>query len=339
MHWRKSIIPGCLLAALTSAAAHANTGITIEAVDQYSCGALANNKANVDNFRNRMLSIAGFTAGVRFTDGSVFSTDFIDPEAFGSGADSFNFDRSGDAISYFSGHGTCDDQTSTFCTSAASCPDQPGLQKACMNFGFGLGTCSYSRPRNIVVDRTGTSCELVDYSTNKVRFGEDAASGAWAGAGTNGGINFAIIDNSCGISPGLFVGETIASYAGISTIGFIMPTRFGDDTADVADRGRSWADRFVANPGGAAAPAWADALNSTTGGSGCAFGGGGHGIVGCGANIAISMDTTQARAQFSTLTEDWAGFRNEANDAAGWGWWWGVWTCNYDCNANPFTLP
>jgi hypothetical protein len=120
-----------------------------------------------------------------------------------------------------------------------------------------------------------------------------------------------------------------------------MPTRFGDDTIDVSDRGEAWADRFVANPLSAAAWAWADALNSISGGDDCVFGGGGHGIDGCGANIAISMDTTWKGAQFSTFTESWAGLRSEANDAQGWGFISAVWTCNYDCGPSgiPFTLP
>jgi hypothetical protein len=58
----------------------AETGITIEAVDKYSCGALSQNRPNVDNFRSRMLSISGYTAGVRFTDSLVFPTDFTDPQ-------------------------------------------------------------------------------------------------------------------------------------------------------------------------------------------------------------------------------------------------------------------
>src|SRR5512133_3679897 len=112
----------------------AETGITIEAVDRYSCGALSNNKSNVDNFRNRMLSIAGYTAGVRYTDGLVYPTDFIDPERVSGGADGSNFDRPGDAIAYVSGHGTCKDQTNTACTSTASCPNVAGTEKRCLRF-------------------------------------------------------------------------------------------------------------------------------------------------------------------------------------------------------------
>jgi hypothetical protein len=320
--------------------AKANTGITIEAVDAYSCGALSNNIANVDNFRSRMLSIGGYTAGVRFTNGLVFPTDFTDPEIVAGAADTYNFDRSSDALAYFSGHGSCNDQTNTACTTTAGCPSVAGADKRCLRFTDSplQGRCVYSRPRSIIVDRTGNSCQTVDYSSGQVRWGEDSSSGAWSGAGTNGGINFAIIDNSCGITPDLFIPELLSPFAGISSIGLIMPTRVGSDTADAADRGRAWADRYVANVNSAAAPAWADAINSTTGGSSCAFGGGNHGIVGCGANITISVDTTQARAEYSNRTESWGQYRVESNDAAGWGWMSWIYTCNYDCNNHPWIL-
>ena len=319
----------------------AETGISIEAVDAYSCGALSNNIANVDNFRNRMLSIAGFSAGVRYTNGWVFPTDFTDPERVAGGADTFNFDRRGDAIAYFSGHGTCDDQTNTVCTTTAGCPAISGLQQRCLRHTDNplQGRCVYSRPRNIVVDRTGTACQSVDYSTTTVRWGEDPKAGAWAGAGTNGGINLAVIDNSCGITPDLYIPQTLNAFAGVSTVALIMPTRVGSDTADVADRGRAFADVYVANPNSAVAPAWANSINAVTGGSACAFGGGNHGVVGCGANIAISVEVNQARAEWANRTETWTQLRDEGNDGIGWGWMSWIYTCNYDCNNHPFILP
>jgi hypothetical protein len=331
-----TVLYSCLLSAWA-----AETKITIEAVDRYSCGALSNNIANVDNFRNRMLSIPGYTAGVRFTNGLVFPTDFTDPQVVSGGADTFNFDRPGDAISYFSGHGTCDDQTNTTCTSTASCPNIRGLQKRCLRHTDSplTGRCVYSRPRKIVVDRTGTFCQSVNYSTNSVRWGEDPTAGSWAGAGTNGGINFAVIDNSCGITPDLYIPELLNAFAGISTIGLIMPTRVGSDTADVANRGRAFADRYVANVSSAVGPSWTNAINSVTGGSSCAFGGGFHGIVGCGAHIAISVEINQARAQWANRTETWVQLRNPANDGIGRGWMSWIYTCNYDCNNHPFILP
>ena len=345
MQLSRKVIPcGLIIAALCCALPSVwaqETGISIEAVDNYSCGALSNNIANVDNFRKQMLSISGYTTGVRWTDGNVSPTDFIDPELVPGGNDTANFDRSGDAISYFSGHGICDDQTDTACTSTAGCPDISGLEKRCLRHTDSplQGRCVYSRPRNIVVDKTGTSCQLVDYSTNGVRWGEDPSAGSWAGAGTNGGINLAVIDNSCGITPDLYMPELLNAFAGISTIALIMPTRVGDDTADVPNRGRAFADRYVANVNSAIAPSWTDAINSVTGGSSCAFGGGNHGIVGCGAHIAISVGVDQAHADWANTIETWAQLRDPANDATGSNSMSWIYTCNYDCNNHPFILP
>src|SRR5262249_37132225 len=251
----------------------------------------------------------------------------------------WNFDRPGDAIAYFSGHGTCDDQTDTFCFSTDDCPDIAGVEKRCLRDGefwfFAYGKCVYSYPRNIVVDRTGSSCESVNYSTDGVRWGEDPSAGSWAGAGLNGGINFAGVDNSCGITPDLYVPELLNAFSRVSTIALIMPPPVGDDTADVSNRGRAFADRYVANPNSAVAPSWADSINSVTGGSACAFGGGYHGIVGCGANIAISVEINQPRADWANRIETWTQLRNEANDAIGWGWMSWIYTCNYDCTTTP----
>ncbi|MCY0997360.1 DUF6345 domain-containing protein [Myxococcus sp. MISCRS1] len=321
--------------------AHAQTGITIEAVNRYSCGTLFNNIANVDNFRNRMLSIPGYTAGLRYTDGLVWPTDFTDPQRVSGGSDTLYFDRSGDAISYFSGHGTCDDHSNTPCTSRASCPDVAGTDKRCLRFSENplAGRCVYSRPRSIVVDRTGSACQSVNYSSGPVAWGESPTAGGWAGAGTNGGINLVVIDNSCGITPDLFFPNVLGSFAGVSTVALIMPTRVGDDTADVANRGQSFADRYVANPNSAVAPSWAESINSVTGGTSCAFGGGGHGIVGCGANIALSVEINQARAEWANRTENWGQLRDPGNDSFGNQWMAWIFTCNYDCNSHPFILP
>jgi hypothetical protein len=189
------------------------------------------------------------------------------------------------------------------------------------------------------VDRTGQSCQWVNYSTDGVAWGEDPAAGTWAGAGTNGGINFAVIDNSCGVTPDLYVPELINTFTGVSTIALIMPTRVGDDTIDVATRGRAFADRYVANRNSAIAPSWIDAINSVSGGRSCAFGGGGHGIAGCGAYIAISVEVNEARAEWANGTETWEQLRDPANDAIGQGYLAWIAACNYDCIKHPFILP
>jgi hypothetical protein len=323
------------------------TGITIEAVNKYSCGALDNRISNADNFRKRMLSISGYTAGARFTNSAVYPTDFTDPDRVSGGQDTWNFDRPGDAIAYFSGHGDCADKTDTYCYSTASCPDKNGLEKRCLKYTetpengsrFSTGKCAYSVPRSIIVDKTGKSCQWVDYSSGDVAWGEDPTSGAWAGAGTNGGVNFVVIDNSCGVTPDLYWAELINAFAGVSTIALIMPTL--GDTADVADRGRAFADRYVANRYSAIAPSWTDAINSVSsaGVSSCKFGGGGHGINGCGAHIAISVERTRELAEWANGIETWEQVHYPANDALGKDWMAWIYTCNFDCNKHPFILP
>jgi hypothetical protein len=146
-------------------------------------------------------------------------------------------------------------------------------------------------------------------------------------------------DNSCGITPDLYIPEMLNSFAGVSTIALIMPTRVGDDTVDVAGRGQAFADRYVANPNSAVAPAWADAINSVTGGLSCAFGGGNHGVGGCGAHIAVSLEVNQARAEWANGIETWVQLRDPANDGIGQGWMSWIYTCNYDCNNHPFIVP
>jgi hypothetical protein len=336
------------LAATTINHAHAaqETGITIEAVDKYSCGTLSNNKSNVDNFRNRMLSVSGYTAGARWTDGLVYPTDFTDTERVSGGQDAYNFDRPGDAIAYFSGHGTCDDQSKSpvTCFSNSNCSFISGFEARCLRDTEKplLGRCVYSVPRKIIVDRTngpGNTCMAVDYSSGGVAWGEDPSSGSWAGAGTNGGVNFVVIDNSCGITPDLYYPELINAFAGVSTIALIMPTRVGSDAVDVANRGRAFADRYVANRYSAVAPSWTDAINSVTDGSSCAFGGGNHGIAGCGAHIAISVERTKELAEWANGTETWEQLHYPANDALGKDWMTWIATCNYDCNKHPWVLP
>lgn len=59
-----------------------------------------------------------FQRGTYYVDGSVYDTDFVDPAHVTPGGDTSNFDRTGDAIAYFTGHGT-DQATSTpDCTSS-----------------------------------------------------------------------------------------------------------------------------------------------------------------------------------------------------------------------------
>jgi len=251
-------IASCVLAALLTVyfvpLAGANSKISIEAVDDYpNCGPLLNNIANVDNFRNRMLAISGYTSGIRYTNAFVLALDFQDPEKIFGGGDMNNFDRSTDAISYFSGHGWCNNSTSSTCTTASGCASMTGFSKKCIRWSENplVGKCFYNKPRTLTVD-SSPNCTDVNYMDGTVALGESSNSGSWAGAGTNGNINFAVIDNSCGVTPGFEGFPNWSMFAGLTTAAFVMPTRRSNDNADVSGRGREWADIYVANTGSAA---------------------------------------------------------------------------------------
>lgn len=328
----------CALAATSLSKARAGSGITIEAVNTYAAGCqpnLPNCISNVDGFRTKMLGVgSGFTAGLRFTEGSVFVSDFTEAQ------DHANFDRNNnaDAIGYFHSHGFCDDIGGN-CTTSANCNAPPAgsaLPGICLRNQESpsvSGRCVYNRRR---VSINGV-CGVVDY-TNNVRWGESAQSGAFAGAGTNGGVNFVVLDNSCGIRPNLYIEELWSPFAGISTIATIMPSRAGDDTINVNTRGVQFATRYKNNFNSSIAKSWADTINSVSGGSSCPFGGGGHGINGCGAYIAVSADSSAAGADWARDAETWVQVRDDNNDATGNAFYSWTMTCNYDCNAHPFQL-
>lgn len=320
-----------------------STKIATEAINAYSCGPLFNRVTNADGFRNTMLSISGFTAGNRWTDGNVFTGDFIDPDLQAGGADGLagGFDESGHAIAYYSGHGSCPAGDMTLrCTSAASCADRPGHIKRCLRWGNGssadFGFCAYSESHYIITDPTGSSCEWVDYSNGPVSFGESNYSGAWRTAGTNGGINLAVIDSSCSVTADMYERDLGAAFGGVTTIAAMLPTH--GDTADVADRGSAFANRFVANPGSSVAHSWTSALNSVTAGGACIYGGGGHGINGCGANISVSIGQDKDHAVWARDTENWTHIRHNINDPKARAYTAWTYTCNYDCNTHPFTF-
>jgi hypothetical protein len=342
----QSIVSAAVIVAATSSEALANSGISIEAVADYSaggCGAHPWAITSADEFRKRMLSIPGFTTGIRYVDSSVFRTDFIDPQVAGGfgGGDQGNFDRPVDAISFVSAHGSCTDQSTIPCTSNSDCPDIGSEQHICTRFTESplAGRCFYSDPKFIWVDDTSTPyCEGIDLTTGAVRLGESVNSGAFAGAGTNGGINAALLEISCGVTPEFWISQYADLFAGVSSVNTTMATRQGSDVISVAYRGKAWADRYVANQNSSVAGSWGDALNSVSGGGGCPFGGGGHGWVGCGAHVSMAVDTSQSLADWSLHTESWTQLRDESNDPNGTGWMSVIFTCNYDCIAHPWLL-
>jgi hypothetical protein len=177
---------------------------------------------------------------------------------------------------------------------------------------------------------------FVNYSDGNVRWGESSISGSWGGAGTNGGINFGVLDVSCGIRAGLEADGLWNAYAGVHNIATIMPTTWDSDTADTPDRGPQFAARWRANPNSSIADSWAVMLNDVTGGASCnGTSSGSHGIFGCGANWVAALAESQSFAEWQNGTESWISAQDDNNDSFGASYMAWIYLCNYDCTTNP----
>jgi hypothetical protein len=301
-----------------------------------------------------------FVSGLRWVENDVWDTDLMDPQRTGNGRDddTHEFDRPSDSMTYFCGHGTCNDYTTQRCTTSTQCNrPQPGQQLpgSCVSAPpGGGGFCAYNTPRLMIMANTPNSRNggIVNYSNGSVAWGESVTAGGWGGAGTNGGVNFAILSNSCGLRPPFFWEEAGALLAGVHVLGMIMPVDINSsgqsaDDVDAPARGAMVAFSYLVNSSGSVGLAWAHSLNSLpqNDGSGCPIGsssyalGGGHGISGCGAQVAISVDADEGSAEWHNGTESWWGLADDSLDARGAGWLAWFATCNYDCNRFVWRLP
>lgn len=350
--WRSSAAWGAALlgAVASSTPAEAGTRITTEGVDQYvpnQCGwggALNNRVANNNGFRAGMVTGDGrWTAGANFANSSVWDRDMYDPERTGNPLDNDtnNFDRAGDGIAFFSGHGICDGATTTLCTSSTQCNSPPpgaSMPSSCKQgppgSGFppiGQGWCHYFTPRRAFTCSTSSAHNNdVNYTGGQVKFGESANSGGWSGAGTNGGVNMAILDVSCGVLPQFAPQQLSQAFAGVHLIGTIMPVT--GDTADVANRGSAFAARWASNEWQSVAGSWIYVVLDL-GGANCS----GGGINGCGCNWVQAQHATWA--DWYVNTESWVGVKLDSNDATSSGWWAGRQICNYNQAQYPYHLP
>lgn len=295
-----------------------------------------------------------WTVGSTYADSAVWDTDFVDPQAQTAGADSTYFDTADTAIAYFTGHGICSGcEGGAACTASSQCtaPNAGSWQKS-------PGTCRAGPPGSIsptccyVTDRalytsssTSSFSNQVIYSntwgTRFVGWGESSTAGGWSGVGTNGGANMIVLDISCGVLPPFWVEQLQPAFAGLQFLATIMPVT--GDTANVADRGRKFAYRWMSNPTEAMANAWTNVLDDldVTSGSPCVGSnynsGGGHGINGCGCNFITSFDT-QARAYNKMAYGTWSTIRDDSNDgiASSHMYWYAK--CNYNAQAYPWSL-
>ena len=315
---------------LTLAACESNH-LVVESVDNYSLRngpSLSNSIANGDGFIKGMtVDGSPWKLSTRWTDQNVWDTDFMDPDVNkGIGDDAHNFDQPGTAISYFTGHGFCNDGCSTQpCTTTAVCttPNANAGQRmpgTCRFSPLDNPRCCYMVDRAAAVSGTNDVANgVVNYTSGPIRWGESSSSGGWAGAGTDGGTNLVILDISCGILPPFWYQALRNAAAGVHMIGTLLIA--GGDTANVADRGATFAKMWAANPDGSVAQAWLDTLSSLPASEG-------GGINGYGCNIMVAMDATlQAAGQ--KIGESWSDLRSDSNDAKGNSFYYARWQCNY----------
>ena len=356
---RLSILSLSLLFAMAIPEPQANAtsnGIIGESIDLYSpCNIfpdLVNDKANVEGFLNNMPAngTTSWPVWADWTDnGNCWDADFVDSDLFASGDDNVSFDPPGAAIAMYSGHGVCNDfpTPDQSCTASAQCTNpgtgmsNPGSCTKGPNVAQGM--CIYTAPREIVTcDTTNDKFgHHVDYSDGATALGESTNSGAWAGAGTNGGINFAILDISCGVRPGHVTQGLGLAFAGVHNIATCMPTTAHADTTDSALRGTNFAARWKSNKNSSIAMSWTAMMNDMPWTEGLSCNGttkGYHGYAGCGANLVASLAQDTTTAYFLNGTESWVQAQSDTNDpTAGAVMAW-IWICNYDCSANPLTI-
>jgi len=356
---RRSWLIALSLSALASPArATTSTGVTMEAVDHYHDPVNRPDIvciAEADNFRNGLLNASGtiYTAGHRFPDDSVFDGDFFDKDKTGASLDLdyINFDDPVDGLAYVCLHGDCSDRTNQTCTSSSQCTSPAAGQRLpgkCIGNGppnNATGWCAYLTNRRMYngILASNTHGGVIDYTSGNVRWGESTNSGTWAGAGTNGGINFGLLSNSCGVRPGLEVDELIPLFAGMTVLGIVEPFTRNNPLADDVDapaRGTALSNAYKTNPAGSIGHAWADSIvgipqndgkDCPLQGSSYTYGGG-HGMDGCGAQLTFTVDGQASYTYWNRDTENWNDAINNNNDSVGNGYWAGLWHCNYDCN-------
>ena len=346
----------CLLfAVVATGCVPLSTGLVVESVDNYSIRngpTLGNSIANGDGFIAWMtgaptpwltISPSPWTLVIRYPDNLAADADFTDSELNSAGRDLWNFDRPSTAISYFTGHGDCTDGCSTqSCTNTSSCTTPVAGSRL-------PGTCRYSpmdAPRCCyLTDRQALTSSSFDfnagranYTSGPLRWGESTTSGAWAGAGTNGGTNLAVLDISCGVLPPFWSQQLVNAMAGVHMVATILVA--GGDTDNVPDRGATFGAMWASNPNGSPAQAWLDTMASLPANEGNACIdrqgnnlGGGRGFNGCGCNIVVAMDAT-ANSASDKINEDWRDLRSDDRDATGRNFYVARMQCNYPLPAS-----
>jgi hypothetical protein len=189
----------------------------------------------------------------KWTNKNVWDRDFTDGDISRFGIDHMYFDQPGVAISYFTGHGITAHGCSTqACTTTGACTTLVAgarLPRTCRFSPFDKPRCCYMVDRAAVTSgQFDANAGIINYTGGPIRWGESATSGAWAGAGTNGGTNLVVLDISHGILPTFWFQTLRYASAGVHMITTLMTA--GGDTANVANRGSTFARMWAANPNG-----------------------------------------------------------------------------------------
>jgi len=308
---------------------------------------------NTRGFYNGLVTSGSpWQAGSIYLETSVWDTDFVDIQKNIAGQDYANFDHSGYGISYFSGHGSSGDFTSPQynCSSHSACqsliPSGTGPGKCLWNPGSAQGTCFFNAEHLI-----GT-CSFIssfgngpDSVTGIMKFGESPTSGTWAGAGSDGGVNIAILDNSNTLRSPTFAWQSLGPmFAGVHMMGVVMPIGWGSDNLDNQEVGPTFAIRLRSNPSASLAEQWLLSLNDVSAsiGTTCGSTGGGHGIGGatygggCGGRYMGAISNTYSGAYSTVVYQSTYGAQNDNNDMTGASYLIYSYICNYDCQTYPF---
>ncbi len=332
----------------------ASNGVSVESVINYGGGGndLYNANADADGFMNTITQDSFFSYVHRYSDLSVYDTDFCDSDYDGNCADLYNFDTNNSgspiAISYFAGHGYCNAGSGTqSCSSNADCATPPSGRSDLRPNGLCVyttsqttGTCHYSAPRYLIThsanDRFGGFLNYNNFYGNYVAWGESPNAGSWRSAGTNGSTNLVVLGISCGAYVSSVLPDLGPAIAGTHLVATVMPTN--GDTADVSDRGSTFANQMLINHNASVAAGWLNLVNNLPANDGCGCaapgGGGGRGINGCGGYTVIAVGATSTET-INHMGESWANIQDDTRDTQGISYWWSQQSYNYDTVLNP----
>jgi len=323
-----------------------------EAVDHYQ-GTASDISCipEMDNFRNGLLNAPGtiFTAGNRFVDQSVFDVDFYDLDLSPGINGSEWFDQPTTGVGYVSVHGVTGPTSTQACTSHNNCTAPPpgqSLPGACIANvpGTAGGWCAYRGYRAGLVGPSPANAhsQLINYQAGQVKWGESPNAGSWAGAGINGGLNFAALVTSYTVGPNDMLASLGPIFAGMTLLGVVMPiTPQSADDVDAPVRGTAFSNAYKTNPNGSIGLAWAGSIAGipANDGAGCGnSGGGGHGINSCGAQVTFSMDVNPTKLGWNLTQETWNDIIRDDVDAVAAAWYSFSWMCNYNCNTANWNL-